>query len=246
MPERAVLRVTGTASRTGGVVLCRMDSTRLPGKVLRDVHGRPLLWYILRRCLEAASLEGRLVVATSGRAVDDPIVRHCEREGIAVFRGDADDVAGRFLAAARALNLDAAARINADSPLLDPGLIDQAAGILAQDGVDFVTNLQPRSFPYGVAVELFRTDVFAEGYARMRTAVDKEHVTRFFYEHSAEYRYVNIGRQLADGRLDDRSSCSLVVDEDAHLQSFCKFVHTVGAPWQRVSYMDAVAFGGFA
>ena len=229
----------------GAVVLARFDSSRLPGKALADVGGRPLLWYCIERCRAVPSFEERIVVATSRRPVDDAIADFAESEGLTVFRGDAEDVAGRFLAAARAGNFDAAAPINADCPLADPALLTEGCEAVAVDDVDFVTNLQPRTYPYGIVLELFRTAVFADGYARMSAPEHLKHVTKYFYDTRGDHRFVNLARDGGPEGAREMLQYRLTVDTPGQLARFRAFVAGQSRPWAAVDYLDAVAVGGF-
>jgi len=166
--------------RVGVIVQARMSSTRLPGKVLMDVRGRPMLWYLLeslRRCGDAETV----AVATSVEPSDDPIEAFCEGVGVACVRGPLDDVAGRFLLASRELALDAFVRICGDSPLLDYRLVDKAVGLFRGSGCDLVTNVARRTFPKGQSVEVVRSSAFEEACRRMERPEDREHVTKIFY-----------------------------------------------------------------
>src|SRR4051794_2173021 len=114
---------------TAAVVQARSGSTRLPGKVLREVGGRPLLAYLLERLEHAVLIDG-VVVATSDDASDDSVVAFCRTVGADCHRGPVADVAGRILGAVRERDLDAFVRISGDSPLLDQGLVDRAVALL--------------------------------------------------------------------------------------------------------------------
>ena len=232
--------------RIGAVVLARLDSSRLARKALADVCGKPLLWYCIQRCRAVAPLESRIVVATSTRPLDDAIVDFARGEGLEVYRGDADDVAGRFLGAARAHSFDAVARINADCPLADPGLLSEGCTRMATGEFDIVTNLQPRTYPYGIVLELFRTEAFATGYARMSAPEHFEHVTKYFYETLDEHRFVNLARDGATDRTRSMLDYRLTVDTAEQLTRFRAFVAARRVDWAQVDYRDAVAFGGFA
>jgi spore coat polysaccharide biosynthesis protein SpsF len=221
----------------GGFIVCRLDSQRLAGKVLRRACGRPLLAWVLERVQGVEAISGRLVVATTSRPVDDPIVAYAEGAGYPVFRGDAEDVAGRLLACARAFECDWFYRINADSPFVEPSLLAEAWQVAARGGCDFVTNLLPRSYPYGVSVELIRTEAFERAYRQMTDSADREHVTRFLYRNIDAFRYVNLARE---GR--DLSALRLTVDTPKDCELFTRAVEALGDRWSEVSYLDAVAF----
>lgn len=187
----------------GAIILARMASARLPGKVLRPLAGRPLLDRVIDRARRIGAAD-RLVVATSTEPGDDAIAAHVARRGVPVFRGSHDDAAGRILACAEAQGLAYFARINADSPLLDPELIDGALRRAQCEALDFVTNLQPRTYPYGVAAEVFRTAAFRAAYPRMTDPADREHVSRYFYRNMESFRCAAIrleGRDCSHMRL---------------------------------------------
>jgi spore coat polysaccharide biosynthesis protein SpsF len=218
----------------GAILLGRLDSSRLPGKVLADVAGRPLLWYVLTRCQHVHF--DKIVVATSNRALDDPIVKYCQQNDVNVFRGDVLDVAGRVLMCARHYHMDYFARINADSPFVEPSLLQEALKLARLSEYDFITNLQPRSFPYGVSVEVFKVSTFAQGYDQMTNADEHEHVTKYFYDHLDNYRYANIQRE------GDLSQLRLTIDTPNDLRRFRTLIDTMLPTWDSLSYKDVIEF----
>lgn len=214
-----------------------MDSRRLPGKVLAAVVGAPLLWYVVSRVRLVKAFAGRVVVATSDRPVDNLIADYCRAQGWPVYRGSADDVAGRVLACATEQGWDWFARVNGDSPFADPELLGEACEAAELGDFDLITNLQPRSFPYGVSVELIRTEFYRQSHARFRGADDQEHVTRYLYDHLADVRYINIAR-----RGEDLSGQRLTIDTPDELAAFRQFVASLHRDWLDVTYLDAVRF----
>jgi spore coat polysaccharide biosynthesis protein SpsF len=161
-------------AEAGVIVQARMNSARVPGKVLRPLAGRPLLGHLLDRLRR---LGMPLVVATSVHPSDDAISRFCEAEDVAVHRGSLEDVAARFVEAAREHGIDPIVRVSGDSPLLDPGLVLRAVD-LWEPGV-LVTNVRPRSFPTGQSVEVFELAALE---AAETAAEAREHVTPALYE----------------------------------------------------------------
>jgi spore coat polysaccharide biosynthesis protein SpsF len=153
-----------------------MGSTRLPGKVLMPLAGRPALVWLLERLEHADSLDS-LIVATSDDPSDDPVADFCAARGTRCHRGALDDVAGRMLAAARAAKLDAFVRISGDSPLLDQRLVDRGVELMRSGRYDLVSNVRPQSFPPGQSVEVVR----AEALAGALDPGDREHVTGPLY-----------------------------------------------------------------
>jgi spore coat polysaccharide biosynthesis protein SpsF len=213
-------------SGTFAIVQARMGSSRLPGKVLREVAGKPILQYLLERLQRARRLSG-VVVATSTDAEDMPIVELCERLGVEVFRGDQANVASRFLDVIKTRAGNAFVRISGDSPLLDPSVVDLAVGRFLTGDCDVVTNLMPRSYPRGQSVEVVRSQAFREAYLAMSDRDHFEHVTRWFYEHADQVKIVNFGAER------DRSDIRLVVDTAADLNRIASIVMRMERPhWQ--------------
>ena len=117
----------------GAVVHARMGSSRLPGKVLADLGGRPALAWLVERMERAAEVDV-VVVATSVEAADDPVAAFCSERGVKLHRGPLEDLAARVLGAAEAFGFDAVVRVNGDSPLLDQRLVDRGVALLREIG----------------------------------------------------------------------------------------------------------------
>jgi len=157
-----------------------MGSTRLPGKVLAPLAGRPALEWVLER-LARAEQPASVVVATSELAADDRIADFCRERGVRSYRGPSDDVAHRVLGAARASGLDAFVRVNGDSPLIDQRLVDRGAELMRQGQADLVTNVRPRTFPPGQSVEVIRTAALERALEDGADDEAREHVTGPLY-----------------------------------------------------------------
>ena len=137
------------------IIQARTGSTRLPGKVLMDIGGRPMLARVVERCREAKSLEG-VVVATSVLPGDDPIAELAATSGWLCVRGSEDDVLDRYHQAATAVDADEIVRVTADCPLIDPAIIDLVLGTLRESGADYAANtVAPRTYPRGLDTEAF-------------------------------------------------------------------------------------------
>ena len=185
-----------------GIIQARIGSARLPGKVLAPVADRPLLGLLVERLRHCRRLDG-LGIATSTQACDDAVDRFAGSMGLTCWRGPLDDVAGRFRLALEASGAAAFVRINGDSPLLDPALVDRALALYGTGDWDLVSNVVPRSFPKGQSVEVLRTGPFLAAETLMDDPLDREHVTRFFHRHAGRYRMVGFtsGRALQDIQL---------------------------------------------
>jgi spore coat polysaccharide biosynthesis protein SpsF len=195
-------------------VVCqaRMSSSRLPGKVLWPVAGRPALQYLVER-LERATRPDLIVVATSVESSDDPIAAFCERLDLDCHRGPLEDVAERFREVVERWSLSAFVRVTGDSPLLDPRLVDHAVELYAEGGTGVVTNVFPSTFPSGQSVEVVGADAFRQAYELMETAYDHEHVTPYLYRHHERFGVRNFRAERDLSGLD----VSVDTSEDAAL-----------------------------
>ena len=128
------------------VLQARTASTRMPGKVMAPICGEPMIWRQLERIRSARSIS-KVVVATTVDPSDDG-------RGVSVHRGEFKNVLGRFSACAEAWDASHVMRLSADCPLIDPQLIDAAAGLALKAGVDYVGNLEQRTYPHGLEVEV--------------------------------------------------------------------------------------------
>ena len=164
----------------GAIVQARLGSTRLPGKMLAPLAGRPVLAWVLERLAHARE-PAMSVVATSELAADDAIDEFCSERGVRCHRGSSEDVAQRLLDAAAAAGLDAFVRVNGDSPLIDQRLIDRGAELMRAGGADLVTNVRPRTFPPGQSVEVVLTEALERALRGSATDEDREHVTGPLY-----------------------------------------------------------------
>jgi spore coat polysaccharide biosynthesis protein SpsF len=168
------------------VIQARMGSTRLPGKVLQDLGGMPVLEWVVRACRQAA-LADEVVVATSGLAQDDPVAALAAELGVGVVRGSEEDVLARYLQALDEHPCDAVVRITADCPFTDPALIDAVvAAWRADPAYDYVSTVVARTLPHGLDVELVRAEALRR-VERTATAHHRVHVTSGIYTAPESY-----------------------------------------------------------
>lgn len=182
------------------VVQARMTSTRLPGKVLADVEGEPLLSLLLARLERATTLE-RVLVATSDDPSDDPIADFCAGRGVAVYRGSLTDVLGRFVGATES-HAGIVVRITADCPLIDPAIVDDVvAALQASPASAYSSNIEPRTFPDGLDAEATRTGVLREIDRESDAPELREHVTLAIRNHADRWPRVAVTHQPDLGLL---------------------------------------------
>ena len=158
------------------VIQARAGSTRLPGKVLRDLGGRPVLEWVVRAARAASGVD-EVLVATSESGVDDAVEDLARRLRVPVVRGSEEDVLERFVDTVEAHPCDAVVRLTADCPLLDPQLISHVTAIWRQDpGLDYVATTLVRTLPRGLDVELVGVPALRQLHATAR-GHDRVHVT---------------------------------------------------------------------
>lgn len=198
-----------------GIIQARMGSTRLPGKVLSDIDGQPMLMRVHDRTRRASSLD-QLLVATTSLQQDDPIVEFCQGTGIEVFRGHPTDVLDRFYRAAKAASATVVVRLTADCPLIDPDLIDQTVQLYLRTDppVDFAANRLPwdRSFPIGLDVEVCSSEALAQAWESADQPHQREHVMPYLYENQGRFRIALLKHP------EDLSRQRWTVDEQADLE----------------------------
>jgi spore coat polysaccharide biosynthesis protein SpsF len=160
------------------VVQARMTSSRLPGKILMDVAGRPMLARQIDRVRMCKSCD-RIVLATTTNATDDPVAALGEQLGVSIFRGSEHDVLTRYLGAARRFDADIVVRLTGDCPLIDPEITDQVVDAVSTNACDYASNVLRRTYPRGLDTEAMHRDTL-ERVARLATSpAAREHVTYF-------------------------------------------------------------------
>lgn len=191
------------------VIQARTGSTRLPGKVLREVAGAPVLNRMLER-VTAASTPAEVVVATTVLPDDDVIHERVRRLGLRCVRGHATDLLDRHLQAAHAAAADVVVKIPSDCPLIDPAIIDRViTSFLAGAPADFVSNLHPPTYPDGNDVEVMSLAALTTAWREARRPLEREHTTPFLWDQPERFRRRNVAWETG---LDYSKSHRFVLD----------------------------------
>ena len=173
--------------RTVAIIQARMSSSRLPGKVLMPIAGRPAILVMCERVRRARGIDA-LCVATSVDPSDDPLAACLGEAGIPVHRGSLDDVLDRFRTAGRAHGAEVAVRLTGDCPLIDAGLIDRVVALVAEEGCDYASNIEPPTYPDGLDVEAMTMAALEAAAAEARLGSEREHVTPFIRNRPERFR----------------------------------------------------------
>jgi spore coat polysaccharide biosynthesis protein SpsF len=170
---------------TLAVIQARMSSSRLPGKVLKDIGGSPMLQRVIDRVCMTKRVQ-KIVVATTTHPSDDILANWCEENNVTCYRGYMQDVLDRFYQAALEISPDLIARITADCPVIDPGLIDATISACIENKLDFSTTRLPppfhRTYPIGLDVEVSTFAALEEAWQAADTNFEREHVFPYLYE----------------------------------------------------------------
>jgi spore coat polysaccharide biosynthesis protein SpsF len=215
----------------------RMGSTRLPGKVLREVVGVPLLGHLISRLQACDKLDG-IVVASTTNPVDDVISEYCQSLGVAIFRGDEDDVMGRVLTAAASFAADIVVETTGDNPLLDPAIVDLHVETFLSNTADYVSNVVVPTFPDGMDVQVFSLETLRRSEASANHPLDREHVTRHIRQHPEIFTQIDVVAPLAVRRPD----LSVTVDVDADFEIVRLVLENLYKPSEPFTCTDLVAF----
>ena len=211
------------------IVQARMGSSRLPGKVMRDVVGRPMIELLLER-VKVAQCVDQIVVATSDQPVDDKLCAFVESLGYQIFRGSEADVLDRYYRAATQFEASSIVRLTGDCPLMDPAVVDQVINLFKASGADYASNCLPPSFPDGLDVEVFSYSILERAQAEAKAPHDREHVTPFFRR--GDFRTANLQSSKDVSQL--RWSVDEVADLHFARAVFGYFAPAIDFEWAQV------------
>jgi spore coat polysaccharide biosynthesis protein SpsF len=191
----------GTLRLILAILQARMSSTRLPGKVLADVAGAPMIARQIERLRRCRRLD-QILTATSDQPGDDVLAEAMDAIGVAVHRGPLDDVLGRFTGALVAWQPDHVVRLTADCPLADPEVIDAVIALHLERGTDYAANTPAhRTYPKGLDVEVMRASCLLRAAAEAVDPYEREHVTPYLYRHPERFAQVFLSQDADEGEV---------------------------------------------
>ena len=192
------------------LVQARVSSSRLPGKVLKDINGTPMIEYLINRLKSVKTCE-KVILVTSDEASDDAL-ESLMKGKVAIVRGSLNDVLSRFCKAIDHSDFDNVVRITGDCPFVDPCLIDNIVSTHELNKNDYTSNTLKPTYPDGLDVEVIKKDVLLEVNAKNLTAFEREHVTPHIYRNTDLYKVENISY------VEDLSHLRITVDEIEDLE----------------------------
>lgn len=182
------------------IVQARSNSSRLPGKVLRDLHGKPMIIRQLERIMRSTRIT-QGVVATSTEPSDDELAEVLEDHGVVVRRGPLEDVLARFVGVVNEFSPEHVVRLTADCPLTDPGVIDALIDLHLSSGADYASNVLERTFPHGLDAECVKADALVRLNTFELSKPEREHVTLGIYQRPTQFSLSSLRQDPSQAHL---------------------------------------------
>lgn len=205
---------------TVAIIQARMGSTRLPGKVLRPIAGRPMIDHVVERARHIPGVD-QVGVATSMSTAEAPLVTHLNANDIPYVQGSEEDVLARYVRAGEAFEAERVIRITSDCPLLDPAVAGRVLQAFEASECDYASNTLKRTWPRGLDTEVLSMKVLRDAHRRAETKADREHVTRYVWRHPQTYQIQHVTQET------DHSSHRWTVDEEDDLELVRRIVETL-------------------
>lgn len=220
--------------QTVAIIQARMGSTRLPGKVLRDIGEKPMLEHVLERARATRELD-KIVVATTENEEDDEIVRVVQRMGVTFFRGSEQDVLDRYYQAAKVHDANPVVRLTADCPLLDPDEVDRVVkSFVASPDLDYLGTGE--TYPEGYGTEVFTYEALQRAWEEASLSSEREHVTSYIWDGDDSF---------AVGRIElpqDLTAIRVTVDRPVDVEVVTKIVNDISTPGDLIGIEDVVYY----
>lgn len=187
--------------KVSAIIQARMGSTRLPGKVLKKILGKTLLEYQIERVKRAKTID-EIIIATTTKENDDPIVLLCQQLSIPFYRGSEEDVLSRYYEAATEFGTDVIVRLTSDCPIIDPNVIDKVVGHYLENSnqYDYVSNTLTRTYPRGLDTEVISYEVLKRTHEETKELKYREHVTAYIYQHPDQFRLCNVSNEKDESK----------------------------------------------
>ena len=192
------------------IIQARMLSTRLPGKVMKDILGKPMIGHLLDR-VKASKMIDKIIVATSDLSENDVLCDYVKKIGFDIYRGSENDVLDRYYQTAKLFNADIIVRITADCPLIDPKVADKVVQYYLdhKEEFDYVSNTTTPTYPDGLDTEVFSFDALEKTWNEAKKRTEREYVTSYIWKNGQIFRLANVAQK------NDLSPMRWTVDEES-------------------------------
>jgi spore coat polysaccharide biosynthesis protein SpsF len=213
----------------------RMSSSRLPGKVLLEANGKPMLLYLVERLKSVPSLDD-IVIATTTNQSDDAIVDFACKNSINYFRGSENDVMIRVIEAAEQFCADVIVEITGDCPIIDPQIVEQTIQIFKNNEAEYVSNAHLRGYPIGMDTQVFSLDTLKKSASMTSDTLDHEHVTLHIRNNPDIFKHIHL---LPPPEL-NWPELGLTLDEQSDYELLRKIIEILGPNNTMFSCLDVI------
>lgn len=219
------------------IVQARYGSTRLRGKIFKNIAGKPMLWHVINR-LSHSKLLDKIVVATTIDKDDDRTEKFCVENNIGCYRGSVNNVLSRYYETAKKFNVDIIIRITSDCPLIDPVILDDMLNkfIFSEYEIDYMSNVIERTFPRGLDIEIFSFIALEKAYNEAKSDFEREHVTPYLYNNPNLFKIRNYSYKL------DYSFHRWTVDTEEDFKLIEKIFNSLYVPYKLFVFEDILKF----
>lgn len=201
------------------IIQARMGSTRCPGKTMRNIMGKSMLWYMLNQIKHSRYIN-KIIIATTVNEANEIIVEFCRKNNISYYRGSEEDVLDRFYQAAIKSHVDIIARVTSDCPLIDPKIVDDVIGYYLNND-DCVSVRTGPTYAEGHDVEVFPFSALEIAWKEAKLKSEREHVTSFLWKHSERFKIETLKSPQ------DLSHLRITVDEEIDFQVVKEIVESL-------------------
>jgi len=209
------------------IIQARVNSSRLPGKILLNGCNKPLLIHLIER-LKKSKFISNIIVATTNNELDNVISAICKQIQVGCFRGSEQDVLSRYFYCAKKFNGQTIVRITSDCPLMDVNIVDKAIYTFLNSDADYVSNVHPPSEPDGFNVEVFSFEALRKSYYYSKTNYAREHVTPYISDHPKIFKLINFSYLNRKKKYHDKIRLGLDYIED-----YCLIFHVYQSLYKR-------------
>lgn len=220
------------------ITQARIGSTRLPGKILKEIKGRSLLKIHLDRLITCTNIS-KIIVATTNNEADSIISDQVTEWGYIAFRGSESDVLDRFYQSVKDENPDWIVRVTSDCPLIDPNLVDQVISFVQEENKDYGANILLENFPDGQDIEVFKFSALKKAWKESKLLSDREHVTTFIRNNS-DYKGGNLFSAINYPCHSDFSSIRMTVDEQKDFELIEILINELGSDKSWIEYTNFI------
>ena len=187
------------------IIQARMGSSRLPGKVLKEIVGKPMLWHIINRMKDSKYINDIMVAATMDEK-DDPITDFTKKVNVKIYRGSENDIVDRYYRCAKNHHADTIVRIWGDCPLIDPKIVDKTMEEFFNNEADYANNFKPPTFPFGMNVEVYSFEAMERIWNDTNDPFFREYPCEYIYRNQNSFKTVFVKNEM------DLSYLHLTVD----------------------------------